>query len=309
MAVLQVFLFGCLRLVQPGESVPVQVSRSVQPLLAYLLLQQRRSHPRELLAGLFWGDHSQERARCCLNTALWRLRQALEPAGVPRGTYLLTASSGEVWLNPESELWLDVAVFERQVSYVLAKPIETLETADVQHLEQTLQLYSGELLEGIYDDWALHERERLRRLYLNGLAQLMYYYKHQRAYEQSLVFGQKILAQDPLREEIHREMMDLYLQSGRRTLAIKQYEQCSHALASELGISPMIETQALFNRLAAEGDPQGIGSNSNRAPSRGQQALKQLQLAMHRLGEAQQQLIQAIKLVEQFVEPENETPL
>jgi DNA-binding SARP family transcriptional activator len=37
--------------------------------LAYLLLQRHRSYARDALAGLFWADYSQERARSSLNVS------------------------------------------------------------------------------------------------------------------------------------------------------------------------------------------------------------------------------------------------
>ncbi|MFQ5343214.1 MAG: BTAD domain-containing putative transcriptional regulator, partial [Anaerolineae bacterium] len=176
MSVLRISLFGSVRLAHDDRPSEMKVTRTVQALLAYLLLQRHRAHPREVVAGLLWDDHSEDRARSCLSTALWRLRCALEPEGIPRGTYLVTTPAGEIGFNHESDHWLDVAVFEEQAGQVQAQPIHTVEAADVQELESVLQLYTGDLLEGFYDDWALRERERLRLLYLNSLAYLMRYY-------------------------------------------------------------------------------------------------------------------------------------
>ena len=176
MSALQISLFGGVRIFHDGQPSPVKVTHTTQALLAYLLLQRHRSHCRVVLAGVLWGEHSEERARSCLSTALWRLRYALEPEGIPRGTYLVTMPTGEVGFNRESDYWLDVAVFEAQAGRVLARPVQVMEAADAVELEHALPLYAGDLLEGFYDDWALREQERLRGLYLNSLAQLMRYY-------------------------------------------------------------------------------------------------------------------------------------
>ena len=191
-----------------------KITRSVKALLAYLLLFRHRIHPREVLVGLFWGDHNEERARSCLSTALWRLRRVLEPRGVPRGTYLLTTPMGEIGSNRESDHWLDVAVFEEKVNEFMAKPLQSMENAVVSKLEGTLKLYTGELLEGFYDDWALRERERLRSLYLKSLARLMNYSRREKDYEKGLACGKRILNLHPLREEVHREVIRLYFESG-----------------------------------------------------------------------------------------------
>lgn len=52
----------------------------------------------------------------------------------------------------KSNHWLNVAIFQEQVRQVVAKPVATMQTLDVQTLEEALQLYTGDLLEGIYDD-------------------------------------------------------------------------------------------------------------------------------------------------------------
>ena len=191
----------------PAEN---SMGRAVKALLGYLTIFRHRFHAREVLAGLFWGDSSEKRARSCLSTTLWRLRKILEPDQVPTGTYLVTTSTGEIGFNNESDHWLDVAAFENQVMPILATPYELLDVSEVFQLNKALKLYKGELLEGFYDDWALRERERLRSLYLSSQIQLLNYYRHHSAYEKGLVCARNILNLDPLREEIHRDMMRLY---------------------------------------------------------------------------------------------------
>jgi DNA-binding SARP family transcriptional activator len=299
MHALQISLFGNVKVVHPNRPSLVKMTHNNQALLAYLLLQRHHPQPRELLASVFWGDQSQKQARRCLNTALWRLRQILEPEGIPQGTYLLTRSTGEVSFNCESNYWLDVAVFEAHSSSILAKPIQTMVADDADMLKRTLQLYTSELLEAFYDDWALFERERLRRLYLNSQAHLMHYYKYHGDFKESLACAQKILDQDPLREEIHREMMDLYLASGQRALAAQQYQICCHVLDIELGISPMEETQRLYRQILQEiPEPLRMRSGSTNGLNSHEQTLHQLRLSLNEFDKAVRQLRRAIRLIE-----------
>jgi DNA-binding SARP family transcriptional activator len=300
---LQVFLFENVRVVHPNRPALVKMTHSSQALLAYLLLQRHRPHPRELLASVFWGDQSQKQARRCLNTALWRLRQVLEPEEISQGTYLLTTSTGEVSFNCESNYWLDVAIFEAHSSSILAKPIQTMVAEDADMLKRALQLYTGELLEAFYDDWALFERERLRRLYLNGQAHLMHYYKCHGDFKESLLCAQKILDQDPLREEIHREMITLYRASGQRALAAQQYQICCHVLDIELGISPMEETQRLYHQILEEiPEPLSILSRSTHGLKSQEQILHHLRLSLDGFDRAVRQLRRAIRLIEEPTE-------
>ena len=110
-------------------------------------------------------------------------------------------------------------------------------------LETAVQLYAGELLEGCYDDWVLHE------LLLAGLEWLMHHHAAGQRLDVALGAGRRLLMHDPLREDVHRKLMVLYEAGGRRAEAIRQYEYCCDVLASELGITPARETEAMHRRL------------------------------------------------------------
>jgi DNA-binding SARP family transcriptional activator len=267
-------------------------------LLCFLLLNRGRAHHREQLAALFWGEHSESRARSSLNTALWRLRQVLEPDATRRGSYLLTTAAGDIGFNPDSEHWLDVAAFEDACDRILARPVESMGSADVETLEQTIGLYAGDLLEGLYADWALREREHLRRLHLNSLARLMGYHALHQDFQAGLACGRRILDRDPVREEVHRDMMRLYVDNGQRALAVRQYRLCCKVLESELGIPPMEETQALHAQIVGGAEPPTAPSDP--APGSGDRAgaMAQLRLAMQRFDEARVELERAMQLVE-----------
>jgi DNA-binding SARP family transcriptional activator len=54
---------------------------------------------------------------------------------------------------------------------------------------------------------------------------------------------------DPLREDIHRELMRAYAAQGRVSAAIKQFGICRETLSRELGIQPERETRDLYQNL------------------------------------------------------------
>jgi DNA-binding SARP family transcriptional activator len=299
---LQVFLFGTVRIVLARQPSPIKLTHTIQGLLAYLLLHRQRSHPREVLAGLFWGERSEERAHSCLSTALWRLRGTLELDGIARSTYLITGPTGEVSFGLESSYWLDVAAFEARIVQFLAQPTNGLTVDDAAALQDALSLYTADLLEGFFDPWAIRERERLRDLYINGMAHLMRYHRQQRAFEESLDCCQRILQHDPLREEFHREMMRLYLENGQRALAARQYESCRELLASELGIPPMPETQALYTQIVPQPTLRPSLSAPHKEATSHHQALRQLRLALRACEKAREQLQQAMRLAERLAE-------
>ena len=257
MSLLRVSLFGGIQIAHEGGPNVGTPTRAVQTLLAYLLLQRRRAHSRESLLGTFWGEHEEESARNCLNTTLWRLRRVLEPPGVPRGTYLITTPAGEVGFSDQSTYWLDVDVLERHASAVIDASEGTLTDSAVERLEEAVRLYAGDILDGVYDDWALRERERLRTVYLNSLGCLMRYRATHGAPERGIVHAEEILRHDPLREEIHRQLMRLHIATGARASAARQYDMCRRLLGEELGVEPMSETEALLVAIKRSTDSRG----------------------------------------------------
>src|SRR6185312_13202009 len=74
---LEIKLFGVFMAERDGKPLDRLPSRKVRDLLAYLLLNRRTPRAREQMAALFWPELDGDKARHCLNTALWRLRGAL----------------------------------------------------------------------------------------------------------------------------------------------------------------------------------------------------------------------------------------
>jgi DNA-binding SARP family transcriptional activator len=292
---LSISLLGGMHIELDGVVADHGLTPTIQSLFAYLLLYRRRTHPRDVLANLFWGDYSQERARNCLNTAIWRLRRVLEPEGIKGGAYL-SASTGEIGFNAKSDFWLDIAAFEDGLDQNLACPVDQATEARVQPLIQTMKLYTGDLLEGCYADWVLRERERLHSYYLDGLYYLMRYFYSSCNFAKALVYGQQVLNCDPLREDVHRQMMRAYMMNGQRSLAVKQYNLCREMLATELEITPMVETQELFKQIIESGS---LLDGHSGPPSLEIQPLAQLHLAMESVECAHkniQQVIEKIRL-------------
>jgi len=309
MVALSVSLFDGFHLTHTAGPGKIKITPSVQQLLAFLLIKRRRLHPRPVLAGLFWGDSSEERARSCLSTALWRLRKALEPEGIPKGTYLLTTSSDKVGFNVDSDHWLDVAAFEENLTPVLTEPIESMEPEKADRLENALELYHGELLNGCYEDWALRERERLRSLHLDGLIHLMGYYSHHQVYDRAISCGCTILDKEPLREGIQRDVMRLFMESGQRKRAITQYKSCCRMLDEELGIGPMEETQELYREIlrgrSLSGSSLTTRPTTDNTPTEkttsSEKAVQILYRAMRELDRSGRELRHAIGLLERLI--------
>jgi DNA-binding SARP family transcriptional activator len=255
MSTLCIRLFGPLQLERDGRPLPNLPARRVGDLLAYLCLNRETLHTRERLAGLLWADADEDRARHSLNTALWRLQRVLRGSPDGRRPYL-RVSPQAIGFNTDSDCWLDVAEFESRCA--LAAQAE-----DPSLYEQAVALYRGDLLPECYEDWCVAERERLQGMYIRALERLVKLYARNDEPARAVEFAGRILACDPLREEVHRALIRLHLRSGQPTSALRQYRACEEVLRRELGIEPARETRALLPRIfAAHGDATRAGSGS-----------------------------------------------
>lgn len=300
MATLSIHAFGGLQVYYGNERLPDFPTRKAASLFCYLVFNRHRFCSREVITDIFWSESDPRNARTCLNTTLWRLRSALG-SRCPPDHYLLIERD-QIRFNPDSDYWFDAAEFERR--FILTRGTKPADFAESQRsaLEEAVQLYKGDFLEGFYDDWCLYERERLLQIFLKVLANLMVFHGAKGQYDEAIAYGQRILAIDPLREETHRQIMRYYQLAGRRAEALQQFAACRSILRKELDIEPMPETVVLYRRIR-DGkwnaqETTDSASRDDRALTRMDHALAQLRLALDRFDEARRQLSAAVAAME-----------
>lgn len=248
---LRIWLFGslCVANDASGERITA-VSGRCGSLLAYLALGRGRYFSRTELLGTLWPERMASMTAGSFNTALWRLRRLVECPPFQHGELIASDRRGAIGLNGSQEVWLDIEEFERRIASGLSRPIELLGEAEIADLRAGVALYKSDILMEFTDDWALREREKHRRHYLNALWRLMQLSTIRREYGEGIRHAQSILDCDTLREDVHRELMQLFVLSGQRAQALRQFETCRDMLRRELAIQPMRETLALYRQIA-----------------------------------------------------------
>ncbi len=236
---LVIYLFGHLELRRGDLLLPSLATHKTQSLLAYLILHCKRSHLRDELATLFWGDQDEAHARHSLATALWRIRRLL-------GDEYLLADTTTVQFNPAASFWLDVAEFEALLDSSRTAPDEQHAAAA---LRQAVALYRGDFLQGYYDDWCIEERYRLESLYLKALRRLMDWHEAQGDAREVLIYAQKYLARDPLMEDVHLAAMRSLVTLGDLAGARRQWQICCETRQHELHAPPSLEMLRQAERL------------------------------------------------------------
>src|SRR3954451_12237589 len=196
---LRIHLLGHVRVLNDDTPLKMAVPPKVVPLWAYLLFNRNAPIPRDTLAGLLWTDESEADARANVRRHLYHLQRFLPPAAADR-PWLLNVGDAVQW-NLAADYWLDVGEFER------------LSRIDDQ-ASAAVELYTGDLLVELYDDWLFYERERLRGVYLATLGHLLLRRRAERAYPAAIGYAQRFLRSDPLREDVARQLIALRYESG-----------------------------------------------------------------------------------------------
>jgi predicted ATPase/DNA-binding SARP family transcriptional activator len=237
-------LLGRLRATQGDRTVTRFRARKTGALLAYLANHLDRPHPRELLIELLWPGVDLPSGRSSLSRELTSLRRQLEPPGVPEGAVIL-ADRASVQLNPAA-CETDVQAFETGLQHAERARCAAERTA---RLTEAAELYHGELLPGYFDDWILHERQRLAELFFHALEDLTASLAQAGDHHGAIQWARRAVAADPLREEAHQELIRLFQAAGQPAAALRQYHELERLLAQELGATPAPETAALVCRV------------------------------------------------------------
>ena len=223
-APIRVHLLGTFAATAHGSPVSAPPLR-VQALLAALLL-----HPRPLrrprLGGLLYPEASERQARKWLSHALWQARHWLPDLPVE-------ALTSTVYL-PAGAVWHDVEPFKK------AARGEAL-----GDWLQALALYRGDLLEGIYDDWLLEEREAIYLAYVGLSHRACDALWRQGRVEELLPVAERLVQREPYDERALRTLMRAYQALGRRGAALAAYERCVRVLQAEIGAEVEPATVAL----------------------------------------------------------------
>ena len=232
----------------------------MRALLIYLAVESRRSHPREVLAGLLWPDTPDRDARRNLNQALFNLRQALHESTDAAQPQFLLANRDTLQFNSASDHSLDVASFQSLMAACKTHPHVALATCSecTERLRAAAALYRGDFLHHFYlesssgfEEWVLLRRSEFHRQALSALTHLADFEEAQGNLPGARQYAQRQLDLEPWREEAHRHVMRLLDQAGERTTALAQFEQCRKVLADELGVEPSADTIALYEQIKA----------------------------------------------------------
>jgi DNA-binding SARP family transcriptional activator len=241
---LQIQLLGEFCILHGGVPLGGVDSARLQSLLGYLILHRDAPQPRAHLAFSFWPDSTESQARTNLRKQIYYLRQEL-----PEADRYVQADARTVQWLPEAPAEVDVVAFGQALARANQAEAEGRQPAVLTALKDAVQLYQGDLLPGLYDDWVMAEREALRQQFLSASERLITALEGERAYKEAIEQAQRLLRHDPLHEATYRRLMRLYALDGDRARALHTYHACATVLERELEVEPSPETVEAHERL------------------------------------------------------------
>ena len=226
---LYIKMFGSPEILVDGRPVTMPY-RKAEALLYYLVLERRAA--RRDLIDLLWEETDPAAALKNLRHAAYTVRKQL-------GAELFLSGQRTVLeINPQVPLRCDVLDFLK---------------------DGRLEVCQGEFLSGFslqadcpFEEWLDEQRNLLRAQHLKGLLAAEKEAFSSGELERAERLGLDYIARDPLEESAFAVLMELYCRQKKFRKAIGIYHQLCKNLESELSISPLKETTALYYRIINE---------------------------------------------------------
>lgn len=227
---ISIALFG-FPTVKRGDSPISFASQKVLALCCYLIINPQPCS-RDKLMGLLWGDVEEEKARTSLRTALYNIQQQLPD--------LLAVNRKQVSLEVNTAVEVDVWQFERGIM----SDDPAVQALAIGH-------YQADFLDGLYiptapdfDHWMLIERERLHRLAVNHLEQVLKGDPYQ-----AVDAARKLVSLEPWREDAARYLIRHAARQRDYITALKIFQKLRDYIWQELEIEPASQTLQLVARI------------------------------------------------------------
>jgi DNA-binding SARP family transcriptional activator len=229
-----------------GERVEGELGgRQARELVAFLVVNRRRTVSRDELLAALWSDDPPAGAAKALNTLLSRIRRALGHERV--------VGRSALRLNLPSEAWIDIEVAERSVNEAESLAAQGNFLRAWAPARVALRVASRGFLPDLSADWTEEWRRHVENLRLGALESMAAcglgiggaeLGSAQRA-------GRALIEAEPLRETGYRHLMEFFVARDDIASALQVYETLRVRLRDGLGVGPSPPMQDLHRRLLA----------------------------------------------------------
>ncbi|GAC1446838.1 MAG: hypothetical protein NVSMB56_09360 [Pyrinomonadaceae bacterium] len=229
-------------------SADAWTTKRARDILCFIASRPFHRASKDTIIDIFWGEADFEIVEKNFHPTISHIRKALNSNQTLKQNFLLYRN-GEYLLNPDFTYRIDIEEFDR-LAAESDKARRTGETErHVSLCEQAIALYHGEFIQGNYDDWAMTQRAHYREQNLYLLGNLIAAAQALQDWSRSLQIGQRVLQEDPYREDIYGSMMRAHAALENKVAVKELFETLRRLLRKELGVEPSATTQKLYREL------------------------------------------------------------
>lgn len=240
----KLYTLGQVRIILNGKELSDKVrqqNRKPLELLLALVAFGGDGVNQKKLADALWPDAEGDKARKTFDTSLYRLRRLLGD------DKLLTLKEGVLKLNSKY-VWTDLGELARLYKCNMKKT-ELFSVYNIDIWAEKIALYKGPLLGELYDNnWIWEPRRRAQSWFIELSLSLAGYQRHFGRYNEAILLLNKAIEQDPLQEELYRELMWCYRECRRPGELRDTWERCRQSFLHMLGVEPTEDTRRLLDR-------------------------------------------------------------
>lgn len=154
-----------------------------------------------------------------------RLHKALEALGVD----VLTHDGGYYRVNPAIRVHYDVIDF---VGALVAGRTAETPKARMEAYQRAIDLHTRAFLQGHTEQWILNRRYDYQTGFIEALTGMADVRLSEERYEHALALLQRASTENPFRQDLHRRIMTLFADLGRRSEAASHYQRLREFLAN-----------------------------------------------------------------------------
>ena len=228
---------------KPVEAPEWQNQKRVREFF-FFILSNERSLSKEEIGSVLLPESSPAQLRIQFKNLIYRLRHAL-------GQETISNVNERYVFNRNLDYKYDVEIFQRKIQEARSELDKSGPDNKKRFsaLNEAISLYRGPYLADLEGTWMLPERQRLLELFFHALEETARIHMEAREYDRTLSASDRILKEDPCREEAYRLKMMAYAALGNRADVHRQYQLCREVLAEEMNAEPSPQTEALYFKL------------------------------------------------------------
>lgn len=223
-------------------------TRRARDILCFIASRSHHRTPKDTIIDTFWGETDVKTVEKNFHPTMSHVRKALNSNQTLKQNFLVYRD-GDYQLNPEFSYRIDTEDFDRLIADGEAARRERSFDRCIDCYEKAVALYRGEFMQGSYEPWVEEQRSYYREQYLRMLESLAGVAEKKQEWLRAMDLAQRILREDPFREDIHCMVMRAQAAVGNRMAVKEQYETLRGLLQEELGVEPAMQTQQAYREL------------------------------------------------------------